>query len=746
MHMPGRAADPQSMDPARPGAPHRPIEAAVLALLAPTSPDWHALYDVEGPAAYRHHWVDRRAGTVLGLDPERMVGKLVADTFPAAVADRFHASANRAIAERRSVRYETDNPAGTSNHTIEVTLTPVFDGDECRQMLITTRDVSERVDLEAERASSERRLRKLMENAPDIVWLIDIEGTITYATSATQRLLGYAPEELVGRSSFVLLPPEDVPAMQEFFGRLLSTPGGTPLQSELRTVHRDGSVLWTEATVTNMLDDPDIGAIVVNAHDVTERKKVLAQLEHHALHDSLTGLPNRLLVTERLNAMLANATGDRLAAAFFVDFDGFKLINDTLGHEVGDLVIREAARRLVDAIGTRGCVARFGGDEFVVAASKLGEVEQHLALAHEIRDAIAVPYDVDTTPLYLTASVGLATGSSDSGLDADMLIRNADMAMYEAKRMKLPGPRLFDESLRIGAERRLQTMNSLRRALDEHELVLHYQPVFDLPTRVPVGVEALVRWNHPTKGLVPPADFIPVAEETGLIVPMGEWILDSVCAQLATWAAAGTGRYHASVNVSRKQLVDPSFLRKLRAAVSRSGIAPSMLTVEITENLIMEDPDTARTVLEEVAELGITVSIDDFGRGYSSLAFLSQFPAHQLKIDRMFVEQLGREDAVRRPRAQRRPGATLVNAIVDMAHALGLEVVAEGVETEQQLAALRALGCEFAQGYLLGRPQPAEAVAEVLGRPGEARPTTSPTTRRRAGATPATTPGVPARG
>jgi diguanylate cyclase (GGDEF)-like protein/PAS domain S-box-containing protein len=713
----------------------RLLDRELFAQLAPATADWFALYLVEGPEAYRHQWVDGRSGTMMGYSPELLQGRLVAEMFAPDVAERFHQHALQAMMSREPVRYTADTHAAVGTHrTVEITMTAIYFDDECVQLLVSTRDISDRVRRDSERDSSERRLRKLMEHAPDIVWLIDENGLIQYATSSTERLLGYVPEELIGMSSLMLLDSADVEAVQTFFAQVLAATPGTPCRTEMRTRHRDGSVLITECTVTNMLGDPDVGAIVVNAHDVTERNQAIEQLAHHALHDSLTGLPNRFLVTERLEIMLANASSDQeLAAAFFVDFDGFKLINDTLGHEVGDYVIIEAGRRLVEAVGTRGWVARFGGDEFVIAATKVADLEFHLALAHDIREALAVPFALDESPLHLTASVGLATGSAASGIRADTLLRNADMAMYEAKRTKLTTARLFDESLRSVAERRLDTMNKLRSAIDLDQLVLHYQPIFDLTNGMPVGVEALCRWNHPTKGLVPPADFIGIAEETGLIVSLGEWVLNTMCTQTAEWARRGLGRVQSAVNVSPKQLADPLFLRKLRAALARSGIAPSMLTVEITENLIMEDPDAARALLIAVSELGVRVAIDDFGCGYSSLAYLSRVPAHQLKIDRMFIEDLGPptppRGADRASKKVAHSGTTLVNAIVNMAHALGLEVVAEGVETEVQVGALRTLGCEYAQGYLLGRPMPAAEVEAVLAR----RVTTGSADRRGGG-------------
>jgi diguanylate cyclase (GGDEF)-like protein len=397
----------------------------------------------------------------------------------------------------------------------------------------------------------------------------------------------------------------------------------------------------------------------------------------------------------------------------FVDFDGFKLINDTLGHDRGDEMIRAAARRLEETVGSRGWVARLGGDEFIVVAADLAPVERHRALADDLRSALVRPFLLNGSPIYLTASMGLATGSASRGDNADEMLRRADMAMYEAKRRGHNSIQLFDESLRQLSEHRLETRNLLSAALGRRELCLHYQPIFSNETRTVTGVEALLRWHHPNRGMVAPGDFIDIAEETGLIVPIGEWVLDEVCRQLALWDRRGYARIQAAVNVSPKQLLDPDFVAKVRASVSRAGIDPASLIIEITENLIMEDPEASRRVLEELARLGVGCAIDDFGMGYSSLSYLAKLPATILKIDHTFVAPLAGASAGAHDLDH---GTALVSAIIGMAHALGLAVVAEGVETELQLVELRRLGCEFAQGFHLARPSAAEQVEALLPR------------------------------
>jgi diguanylate cyclase (GGDEF)-like protein/PAS domain S-box-containing protein len=694
-----------------------PLRPAQLAMIAAATVDPLGLYRVEGADRYRHEWLDPRALDAIGFERIPLADRLFDEVFPPEVAARFHDAANQAVREGRTVRYLGTTPHEHGLRDLEVTLTPVF-ADGVTQLVTSMRDVSDRMALEREREAADRRLRKLMEHAPDMIWLIGADGTIVHVTQAIVSLLGYRPDEVVGRHSVELAHPDGVDAAVALRPQVWASSAGEPFVGEMLLRHRDGSARWVECTFTNLVDDPDIGAIVVNSHDVTERKLVEQRLAHEALHDSLTGLPNRVLVSQRIDSMIAVADGiDRLAAVLYVDFDGFKLINDTYGHDQGDAMIRAAARRLERTVGSRGWVARLGGDEFIVVSSQPAPIEHHLTLAADIRTSLSEPFHVASTPIYLTASMGLATTCGTVPLDADEMLRRADMAMYEAKRHGHNTVQVFDESLSEKAARRLEHRNGLRRAIDEQQFRLEYQPIVTAATGRITGVEALLRWDRPT-GVVMPAEFIEIAEDTGLIVPIGDWVVDEVCRQLADWARRGLGRVHAAVNVSPKQLLEPDFVAKMRASIAKAGVAPTQLVVEITENLLVEDPTTSREVLRQLASFGIGISIDDFGMGYSSLSYLSNLPATILKIDRTFIAPL----AFRTGEDELNPDTALVGAIIGMAHALGLEVVAEGVETEAQIAALRRLGCDHAQGYHLGRPAPPANVEARLRAARDARP------------------------
>jgi diguanylate cyclase (GGDEF)-like protein/PAS domain S-box-containing protein len=686
------------------------IKPAQLEMVAPAIADALALYRVEGPGRYRHEWIDVRAIGDIGYSQVSVVGRLFDEVFPAEVSARFHDAADQAVRERRTIRYLGTTRFESHLRDLEVTVSPIFDGDDT-QLLTSVRDVSDRMALERQREAADRKVRKLMEHAPDMIWMLGVDGTILDVTNAVESLLGYTPAELIGRPSSVVLHPDGAEEAGSISAAVWRTTPSSPLVAEARLQHRDGSERWVEATYTNMASDPDIGAIVVNCHDITERKLVAERLAHEALHDNLTGLPNRVLVSQRIDAMIGTASGtDRTAAVLYVDFDGFKLINDTFGHDHGDAMIRAAARRLESVVGARGWVARLGGDEFIVVSSELTTVTEHLTLAADIRASLTDPFAVNGSPIYVTASIGLATTCEAADLDADEMLRRADMAMYEAKRRGHNSVQVFDESLRDQTARRLDTRNGLRQAIDDRRFRLEYQAIFSNATRAVSGVEALLRWDHPTRGTVMPGDFIDIAEETGLIIPIGDWVLEEVCRQLGNWNERGYARVQAALNVSPKQLLEPDFLDKVRASIARANIDPAQLVIEITENLLMEDPAAARDVLQQLAEIGIGCAIDDFGMGYSSLSYLTNLPATVLKIDRTFVAALDGHAAP----DELGHHTALVAAIIGMAHALGLEVVAEGVESELQLVELRRLGCDHAQGFHLARPARPEDVESLL--------------------------------
>jgi diguanylate cyclase (GGDEF)-like protein len=440
---------------------------------------------------------------------------------------------------------------------------------------------------------------------------------------------------------------------------------------------------------------------------LADKDRDLAERAYQAVHDPLTGLPNRTLFLDRLDHALARSRRtNELLAVIFLDVDHFKLVNDSAGHHVGDEVLKNVAERLVGAVRAADTVARFAGDEFTILCEGLDAPAAAVEISDRIMAALEPALPLPEHDLHMSASLGIAVGGGRAdSRNGSAMMRDADTAMYQAKLKGRGRHEIFDEAMRIGTVARLETEDALRRALDEHQLVLHYQPEISLATGEVFGVEALVRWEHPERGLVPPMDFLPVAEETGLIVPIGRWVLHEACAQARRWMDLGGGAPTVAVNLSARQLGRPDLADDVAAAIEAAGISGSQLFVEVTESALLEDTRTARNTLLRLKSLGVSVAMDDFGTGYSSLSHLRVLPVDIVKIDRSFVEGLGRTE----------DETNLVGAIVGMAKALGLTTIAEGVETPLQAALLTDMGCDIAQGYLFGRPTPAqELVSEAV--------------------------------
>ncbi|MGH9019196.1 MAG: putative bifunctional diguanylate cyclase/phosphodiesterase, partial [Acidimicrobiales bacterium] len=443
--------------------------------------------------------------------------------------------------------------------------------------------------------------------------------------------------------------------------------------------------------------------LIAQVEDVTERRALRERLAYAAIHDPLTGLPNRELFMDRLEVTLRRAVrGRHRVAVMFLDLDRFKLINDSLGHDVGDRILCIVAERLSGVMRGSDTLARFGGDEFTILCGEVDDEDDALEVARRLVRAMGEPLALPTGEIFVSLSVGIALSSATSESGAELL-RNADVAMYRAKEIGPARIEVYATDNEQQVVSRLRTSNELHRALERDELELHYQPVVDLQTERLVGLEALVRWQHPTRGLLLPYEFIALAEDSGLIVPLGAWVLHEACRQMAQWAARraaadqDSAGLNISVNVSALQLADPGFPGHVADAIASSGIHPDRLWLEITESALMRDDDDAVRILQSLRDLGLHVEIDDFGTGYSSLSYLQRFPVETLKIDRSFIDDLD----------QRSENAAIVRAVLGLGDSLGLSIIAEGVERPVQATRLQALGCQFGQGYLFGRPLPA---------------------------------------
>jgi diguanylate cyclase (GGDEF)-like protein len=527
--------------------------------------------------------------------------------------------------------------------------------------------------------------------------------------AAARRFFGLGPDAPVNDFDFAPFTPtwaqerydnEAQPALREhgiWSGEFAYLHEGFEVPvSALFLAHHDG--------------DGNIEFVSSVTRDISERKALEERLEYQATHDPLTGLPNRTLFLDRLEVALARSRRThRPVAVLFCDVDHFKVVNDSLGHGAGDRLLVAFGQRLRDALRPGDTVARFGGDEFVILCDELDTEHDAVAIAERANSAVHEPLNVESTEVFSSMSIGIAFATPDTG--PETMIRDADAAMYLAKEHGRARYEVYDERMRATLVERFDIETALRRALTRHELRVVYQPTINLQSGRVVGVEALLRWEHPERGLLVPSEFIDVAEETGLIVPIGTWVVEQACRQAQRWHAANLDGepLFVSVNLSGRQLDTAALSNNVADILERTGLDPGLLGLEITESVVMRDPEASTMALRALKELGVRLAVDDFGTGYSSLAYLRRFPVELLKVDRAFVDGLGAESGDAEDRA-------IVAAVVSLAHTLGMKAIAEGVETAEQLAELRSLGCDMAQGFLVSPPLTAPDFDDLLAR------------------------------
>ncbi len=548
----------------------------------------------------------------------------------------------------------------------------------------------------------QERLQVTLNSIGDAVASTDIAGNITFLNVVAKKLTGWAWPDAKGR------PMSDVFRIVDGLDR---QPIPNPLEQALREdqtvqlptnsllIHRDGHEIAVEEAVSPIHDRDGlaIGTVIV-LRDVSAARVMALQMTHSAEHDYLTGLPNRMLLNDRINQAITLAPRHtKQIAVLFLDLDGFKHINDSLGHPVGDKLLQSIAGRLVDCVRASDTVSRQGGDEFVVLLSEAEQWADAAIVARRMLAAVAEPHSIDQQVLHVTTSIGVSV-FPDDGRDAETLIKNADTAMYQAKENGRRSFQFFEPEMNVRAVERQSLEENLRQALGAQEFALHYQPKVDLRTGAIIGAEALIRWMHPTRGMVSPAQFIPIAEECGLIVPIGNWVLRGACQQARAWLDAGLALSSIAVNVSATELRQDGFLAGVLAILEETGLDPHHLELELTESVLMKHAGSAAAILQALRETGVQVAVDDFGTGYSSLSYLRAFPIDALKIDQSFVRQI----------AATGDDASIVTAVISMARSLKLRVVAEGVETFEQLAFLQRHECDEAQGFYFSRPLPAD--------------------------------------
>jgi diguanylate cyclase (GGDEF)-like protein/PAS domain S-box-containing protein len=579
---------------------------------------------------------------------------------------------------------------------------------ETRGLFRALRYAVERKILEEALFVEKERAQVTLDCIGDAVICTDIRGNVTFLNVVAENMTGSSRLEATGRPMAEIFRIVDVASREALPNPMEMAVGQNRtvhLPSNCILIRRDGFEIPIEDSVAPIHDREGqaTGAVIV-FRDVSAARAMALQMTHSAKHDFLTGLPNRMLLNDRVSQAIAIASRHmKKVAVLFLDLDGFKHINDSLGHGIGDRLLQSIAKRLVDCVRGSDTVSRQGGDEFVVLLSEVEQAGDAAITARRMLQAVAEAHSIGQHDLHITTSIG-ASVYPDDGRDAETLIKNADTAMYQAKENGRQSYQFFKPAMNVRAVERQSIEESLRRALERHEFALHYQPIINLRTREITGAEALIRWTHPVRGSVPPAQFISVAEDCGLILPIGNWVLHEACKQARAWEDAGLRLASIAVNISAMEFRDEHFLEGVFAILSDTGLDPKALELELTESVLMKRAESAQSILKTLRARGVQVAVDDFGTGYSSLSYLSKFPIDALKIDQSFVRQITTAP----------DETTIVTAMISMGRSLKLRVVAEGVETPGELAFLQAHQCEEAQGYYFSRPVLPQQFAEML--------------------------------
>jgi diguanylate cyclase (GGDEF)-like protein/PAS domain S-box-containing protein len=650
------------------------------------NPDAIIIFDLDGKFV-----VANKAVAHYGYSVEELIDKPFADFVLPNDLERVTAHFVEAV-EGKATNYECsifDNEG--LQREISVTNIPIFVNEEINGVYTIIKDITEHKKAQSDLMVAEAKYRSLIENSLVGVYIMQ-DGKLVYVNPRLCEMSGFKHEDLLGLNVSEFIYPEDLPLVNENMRKRFNDETGT-IKYEYRAIRKDKSVITFELYGSKIVyggRDAIIGTVI----DITERKNTEKMIKHMAYHDQLTNLPNRYLLREKLNEAIIGSKQNKCQfALLFLDLDRFKAINDTMGHEVGDQVLIEIAERLKACVEENDIISRYGGDEFSVLLPESGE-QRASQVAYQILTKLSLPLTFQHHEILVTPSIGISLFPSH-GENFDRLIKNADLAMYHAKSLGRNNFQFFDEELNKKAQYELELEINLRKALEQNQLVLFYQPQVNLETNSVYGAEALMRWVHPEKGIIPPADFIPIAEETGLIIPMGEWAIRTACQENKKWQLAGFSPIIVSVNISAKQFFQSNLVEIVKSALTETGLEPDFLELEITESITMDVERSISTLLE-LKKLGVKISIDDFGTGYSSLNYLRRLPIDKLKIDQSFIRECPHDIN----------SNTIVRTIIVMAHLLKLQVKAEGVEKEEQVSFLLGQGCKEAQGYLFSKPIP----------------------------------------
>jgi diguanylate cyclase (GGDEF)-like protein/PAS domain S-box-containing protein len=658
--------------------------ASLLRLVANSVPALMAFYDAE---SLRCLFANAAYARTFGFDEQAVLGRTLEEIVGNEAMRRIEPYIDEVRTHRRSARYERELTSPTGRRWIEVQLLPHFNADDTLSgAFVLINDITRHREAELALRDSEERLSKFMDASVEGI-VFHKDGLVTDANTPAQVMVGYGLAEMLGRKTLDFIAPDQVPKVMAVMA------ARAEIAYESAIIHRDGTRIPVEFIVRTIERGGEQLRMTV-VRDLRSVEAARAHIYHLAHHDPLTGLLNRAAFTERLQALMSSdRAGDAAGALLFIDLDHFKRVNDSLGHVAGDQLLQTLAQRLLSLLRSSDLVARFGGDEFVVLLPGALSRDDVDDVACKLLAALGAPVVLEGRPISVTPSLGIALYPQHAQSATD-LVKHADAALYEAKRQGRATHRWYDPQFSRRALAALELETELTRAIERDEFVLHYQPQVRAGDGVIVGCEALIRWQHPSRGLVEPGDFMPLAEELRLIVPIGQWVLREATRAARRWQDGGRP-LPVSINLSLLQLRDPHFVDGVRAALAEAGLPGQRLEVEITERMLMDDLQAVRGTLDALRALGVRVAIDDFGTGYSSLGTLNQLPIDRIKIDRSFVSDLPHH-----------PGnAAIVRAIVMLAAGLGREVIAEGVETEAQRAFLAGLGCPVLQGQLFGAPR-----------------------------------------
>ena len=664
-------------------------------LLRQHNPALEFLKDADGRLIY----YNRAFESVFAPDGRSLVGKLDAEWLPAAIAERVRRHDQTVFTTGAILEVEETLPTPAGSRHWLVLKFP-FRSQSGRVLLgAVAVDITDRRRNEA----TLLRIAAFVESSQDAVISTTADGRVATWNAGATKMFGYSAVEAEGRPISLLELPDREGEIEGILQRIRS--GEPVVQYESERICKDGSILEVAVSVSPIRDSlGELAGIASITRDIGDRKRAQELILFQSFHDSLTGLPNRALLMERLNLCLAKARrGGKLLAVLFLDLDLFKTINDGFGHRTGDAVFEEVSRRLAQSVRESDTVARVGGDEFVVLLPEIAKAEDAAFVARKLLEVIARPFSSGDRRIDLTTSIGVAVYPAD-GQEPEALLRSADNAMARAKERGRNNFQMSVPELTEEAVQRLTVQAGLRQAIEKEELILHYQPVLSLTSGRIVAMEALVRWQHPAKGLIMPAAFIDVAEKAGMMVPLGEWVLGTAARQARVWQEMGFPELRIAINLSPSQFHEKNLITSVENALLRAELKPDSLEIEITEGVAMEDAQVTLSNLLALRDLNVGVSIDDFGTGYSSLSYLKRFPVTTLKIDRSFITDVVSNSA----------DAGIVRAVVAMAHGLKLNVIAEGVETKEQFSYLRENGCDALQGFWFSRPLPVESVENLL--------------------------------